>query len=1064
MTRSIQQLPNSQYTANVVEVPTQTGFSAGDLVYYNNGDYKIQSNLTPPSTVSYPIAQTYPTFGGAVGALGQSAFSATQAQGAIGSSGGSFGSWSANLIAQFTAGTGTSGAFTVTVTTATNIANGQLVTGVGIGAGAVVTNVSGTTITLSVANSGTVSGNLSFLTGNTVQVYMNWTSTINTWFRIVNSSTNAVVYGPTKISTQAGNYGAIQCTALTGGGFAVAYQDSNANIYISVWSNTGTVVTASFADALPSGTQNYYNQCQMTSLANGGFAISTCNTSNVVYFKIYTATAGATTSFTSIATNIASYTNTISIASRSDSSIIVGYNSASTTFSYYLYNSSGGSITSGTITDISANSVGPDICCLADGSTYVISLFALTTSPNNYTPVFYLLPTGNTLGSVINPIPQTNYYDYKVNNLNFFPTIKMLPQTAGGLFVVFANNLGCPYYFFANSSLTTFYPGATTSGNVIPSIVPNAWIYQGGSTTSNPKFSVIENNGVITVYIPQIYNPANPVNMESFTVNETTYLTPYNNTVAPISQNTITAATGTYTQSLSSPTSIKYTSNTNATTLYNQQAGVITSPTALTSVATYGTHSCTLTNGTILLAYTTGASPPTGISIAVFNANGVYQQTLVVNVTNYPLFNSTVLYNCSVRICAMQGGKFCVSWTSSVNSDTQTVVAAIYNSSLALSVGPVVILNASNTSGSYYPASDVYGYDLIGLSTDQLIFVYTNLANNYFSYQAYNNSLTTVGSQVAINSTYGSCPKLTANSWGGFYVCTQIGGAAETIYGYAPTPGSTTAWTQMGSGGFGGNTTNGSVTQGLRPFYSLCNGIVAVCPSGSNTTPQLNFFDHRADASAPTYYDFTTAYPIIGGVTANYGANGLGPTGAGTITLATWTTTSRLVVYGFPMGAQGGGGGYNITNNAQSYPSTNQVVITSTINTVYGCMNVTACSGFSSFISWRDTNGYLTYAVVNTLPYQYYLSITSGSSVSNPVSIYPNNTTTSSTIPNTVLSGVAATTASAGSTGQVVINGLAQLNSNYPATGTGAFDSTGQAIDGVRGTYNGRNINLQGNS
>jgi hypothetical protein len=58
--------------------------------------------------------------------------------------------------------TGASGAFTITVSSATDIAVGQLVTGSGIGAGAQVTIINGTTITLSVANSGTVSGAMVF--------------------------------------------------------------------------------------------------------------------------------------------------------------------------------------------------------------------------------------------------------------------------------------------------------------------------------------------------------------------------------------------------------------------------------------------------------------------------------------------------------------------------------------------------------------------------------------------------------------------------------------------------------------------------------------------------------------------------------------------------------------------------------------------------------------------------------------------------------------------------------------------------------------------------------------
>jgi len=58
--------------------------------------------------------------------------------------------------------TGTAGLYTIVVSSATGIALQQYVTGTGIGTGAYVVAISGTTITLSVVNSGTVSGAMSF--------------------------------------------------------------------------------------------------------------------------------------------------------------------------------------------------------------------------------------------------------------------------------------------------------------------------------------------------------------------------------------------------------------------------------------------------------------------------------------------------------------------------------------------------------------------------------------------------------------------------------------------------------------------------------------------------------------------------------------------------------------------------------------------------------------------------------------------------------------------------------------------------------------------------------------
>jgi hypothetical protein len=61
-----------------------------------------------------------------------------------------------------TTATGTSGAKTIVVSSNTGIAAGQQVTGTGIGTNATVRTVNGTTITLTIANSGTVSGSIVF--------------------------------------------------------------------------------------------------------------------------------------------------------------------------------------------------------------------------------------------------------------------------------------------------------------------------------------------------------------------------------------------------------------------------------------------------------------------------------------------------------------------------------------------------------------------------------------------------------------------------------------------------------------------------------------------------------------------------------------------------------------------------------------------------------------------------------------------------------------------------------------------------------------------------------------
>jgi hypothetical protein len=1062
MTRNIQQLPNNSGSTSIVEVATNTGFNAGDTVYFNNGDYKGASNLTAPSKANFPIPLSPSILSGGSGGLGFPFNTASQLiTNGNTLSGASILQNQANLIAQFTAATGTSGAFTVSVTTATGIANGQAVQGAGIGFGATVTNVSGTTITLSVANSATISGNLSFLTGNIVQVFTAFSGD-SPCFRIVNSS-NAVVTGPTQIGAGSlpANYGLVTVTALTGGGFAVAWENSTSSIYVAVYSNTGTVVTAPFTDALPAGSQNSQTKIRMTSLANGGFVVVTVNTSNNLYFKIYTAIGGATTSFTQLPTSIQSSPDQFSVASRSDSSFIVVYPSASTVFRYYLYNSSGGSITNSTIsTTGNAMYYACDVCCLADGTTYVLSYNDYTTGNTDVTPYIYLLPTGNTLGSVIKPVPQSNTYSGGWASGNSFTGIvRLLPQYTGGFCVFYASGLGgALYYFFSNASATVFSPGLTSAGFVVPQVIPSTYIF--GSTNNVSVLSVLENNSNITLYVNSWASGYKSVNMMGFNISETTYvITPqitgtYN--VAP----TVSASVSSVALSQSAPTGLKYYASNTESDLYSAPAAsLLVSPTRINSINTDTINSCTLTNGNIVVAYRlNGGATTSCIYISIFNSQGVLLQTLNPSLA-YAAYGSA-LYLMGVRVCALQGGKFAVGYPTQALTP-YSLGLLIYSSSFSLTY---------NGYGPLDVGTNVYGestgWDMCGLSTDQIMFAYPSYStSNYLCYQAFTNAGISVASQTTIITSYQN-PKICANSYGGFSVVTYYNGAStEYIFNYYPT--SSTTWASITSGSLGGNTTSSSTTPTFKPFHTNGGALVCGCQTASGANyGQINCFDANGIAGSSWYVAPVFNTPCYGNVSTNYGKVGFGPTGYGTLTVAYVSSTSdstTLNITGYvPTGVQVQNA--NLNTYSYSFPASSTTTASININATYGGLWVTSALGYSSFIIWRDPNGYPNYLVANTLPYISYANLVANTTVSSVVPVYPNNTSTSGAITNTVFSGVAATTASAGGTGQVIINGSAQLNSSYPSSGSGAFDHQGQGVNGVKGTYNGKFVNLQGNT
>jgi hypothetical protein len=98
----------------------------------------------------------------------------------------------------------------------------------------------------------------------------------------------------------------------------------------------------------------------------------------------------------------------------------------------------------------------------------------------------------------------------------------------------------------------------------------------------------------------------------------------------------------------------------------------------------------------------------------------------------------------------------------------------------------------------------------------------------------------------------------------------------------------------------------------------------------------------------------------------------------------------------------------------------------------------------------------ITYCVINPTAYTYSTTLTAG--------VTPSNTTAISAAKGFSLMGVSSTAAPANGQGTVVINGPAQLNSNYSASTTGQnFDFRNPVTFGVSGVISGRNVNLIGN-
>lgn len=188
---------NASTSGTTMTVPDTTGINPGMVVTKIAGTGTLQSNTVVVSVTNgttLVIDQTP-----SVALSGATVHFADTLTISAASIGGSTYTMSA---------TGTSGQSTITVSDADNIFPGQRVTGTGIGSLAVVSSISGLTITLSKANSGTVSGNVTF--SDEILITVTGTANIEnvsgtaSGLTITNVACNVNIYAGATIELQTG--------------------------------------------------------------------------------------------------------------------------------------------------------------------------------------------------------------------------------------------------------------------------------------------------------------------------------------------------------------------------------------------------------------------------------------------------------------------------------------------------------------------------------------------------------------------------------------------------------------------------------------------------------------------------------------------------------------------------------------------------------------------------------------------------------------------------------------------------------------------------------------------
>jgi hypothetical protein len=977
MTRNIQQLPNNSGSTSIVEVATNTGFNAGDPVYFTNGDYKPPSGLTTPSSVNFGITANLPLTSGSIGGIISPAFSQTQQATSL--KGGSRYRFASTL-----------------------------------------TN------------------------GNIVQVWINYSTSVAAYspcFRIINTS-GTVVVSPTTISSTYGNasYSCISVVALTGGGFAVAWSNDRggtiSTINYAIYTNTGTVTTTAQQDTSFSlGTSNV--AVEMVALANGGFAIAAKNTSNQILLRSYNATGtgayGLITSFTAISS---SYQISFALTARSDNSVFVCDLTTTSAYSYALYNSSGGTIVGTTVFSIPNSLTSPygsvDASVLSDGTTIVIAYSSYDGSGNTTSPAFRFLPTGNTISSNTLAIPVVNTYIYRPAYGCY--SISVLGLSAGGFVIVFADGQGIFQYAFFNSSGTPLT--ATNSSGAVAYELTGAYLERGN------KITLLETSGYVNVYFTsQTGNGYLSINQFGAQIDKTSYQP------LPVSYISGTAYTftgqtpGSVATSSITPNTVSYLASSTSTSLATSAIAEVVGPTTVNSSASDSIACCTLPNGQFVIAYRDSSYY---VYANVYSTSGALLKSISVG-QGY----ATSGYQGCVRVAPLSTSKFVVAWL--IGGSTTSIGLSLYSTGYGL-ISRITLVNL------YSGYTQALNFDVAGLQNDTYAISYPS-GSTTTTAAVYDGTNTLVWSTTfSFDFRYIS---ITSNSYGGFAIMGFYSSGGNSGY-FTYNPLTSTSWQQTGAnpGAFSQGT-----TQIILPQCCATPSGTYIFPIWQSTANTMFYLANDSYYLGAQYTVGGTGGIYQSGNSSSFSNTGVGLTGNGNALLATVQNASQFTITCIGNGVTYTTNG-SIPTQGNTTTFSNQYVVFTGKSCLYSSgygsqIRVTPSLGNNAVICWLDASSYPTFGIYTASNSNTAYILTSGVTPSSPVSIAP--IPTSTTIGG-ILAGVAVTSATAGSTGQVAINGQAQLGSSYTSTASGAFDYTGNAVSGVRGTFNGKLVNLQGNT
>jgi len=838
------------------------------------------------------------------------------------------------------------------------------------------------------------------------------------YFRIINEA-GTVIVAETLIESSQGQFGSITVGALAGGGFAVGwFNQSSTYVRYAIYTNAGAVTVAPTEDTTP-GLSNADSWITVVGRPDGSWILAINGSGSNIKHKVYSSTGTQVYAWTTVGT-LQSASIQFKYVVRSDGSFVVFNTNVSNQITYTVYSATNTVVVATAVW--STNSPGSSSCW--GNATVFSNDTILLTHGNGSNALYTTLTAANSKSATVaytTPTIGANIYwasAYVLSSGNYI--LVYVSSLSGGN----VTNSYCVSYSFYNSSHTllssTYFNGVLSfpiNLNFQPAVVETSSFVNIIGSPTGASYTL--NSGGLN---------SSPNQMGWAKISPTTYSVVNSSSASTTLGSTSALPVSGYIRASSTPTSASFLASATSTQSFNQtQGGVVVSQTTIdSSYALAGMDTATLSDGSAVVLYKlSDGSTNAPLKLAIISATGVLVSTttLIESASLYIGSATSAAYMSFYKIIVLSDGKLAISYLTGAGVPTISILSSTY------SILSTITLTPSGTGPNFAES----GLSMAALTSARFVVVYQDAASNSPYYRVYDSSLTLLAGPTQVNSNASTITVGVAANRSGFSV-TWLN-AASSVFSQVFVTENATANTFTISGvtttSYGGYIYSGKALSGpcghtYTGYLTGASTLFAVRRAIAGSNQNTNSPNIVSAGSLDSTYAATFAIDNYGGAAS-----------------FVWNSTSAVnMLY---------------TNSGFVTTSTAATTLTLSLPAItYFRIAAGALAGRNILLLVKNSADFLSYCVITPCAFTNQTSVVSGVTPSNPVAINSSK--------GFSLIGVSSTAAPANGQGTVVINGPAQLNSNYSASTPGqSFNFQNPVTFGVAGTISGRNVNLIGN-